>query len=200
MPYNSSRDTKKGDINRVIREERVRKILALLVLGLLIIPILYGSFTHSQAAQVEFELSTVNALLMFFSAWLDTPALFMLGGFLVGGALLSCPMQHLTGAFNALFKTSPLDAKESARASAVFHQLAALTVGSGLLGSIVMWMRLLFNIDDPSTIGPLTAMALFPLLYSSLLGSILFYAFASDVEARAWPTTSTPPTPIRRSP
>jgi len=173
--------------------------VGVLLVGLLLVPLLVAGLPVSIRGHAEAEGTAFWGFLLTLLSYVDLHALILLVGFLVGGTLLSCSFQNLWGAAVAVFTLSPLEAKAAARAAAVFRQLAQLTVGAGLLGSVVMFIHLFHQLDDPSMLGPMTVAVLFPVLYSSLLGSVLFYSLASDAQARSRAPETTRPLPLRRS-
>ena len=146
-----------------------------------------------------FTLPFWKRLLWMFLRWFHIPSLFIFGALLLGGTLISCPLKTLWRALVAAFSTSRVETKAANEAAAVFQQLAALTVGAGLLGFIVPVIIALFNLSDPTAIGPAISAALFTPLYSGLLGAIVFQSMASDIEARSWPRDTTQAVAYRRS-
>ena len=179
----------------------MRKLLALIALGLLLFPLVLLQIEPPaegipEALQASWLKRVGGALF----AWFNLPGFLLLGAFLIGGTLLSSPLPNLGRALVVAVQNNRLDAKLASESSAVFKQLASLTMGAGLIGFLCALIPMIQNLSDPSLIGPLTSYSLFPIFYSALLGGLFFHSIASDIDARAWPLNSNRPLPIRRNP
>lgn len=103
------------------------------------------------------------------------PSIFVVGGILIGGILISfgcsLPLKALK---KALQKEGVKDPSELREYVNVFTMASRLSIAAGIIGTLIGFIQLLVLTDDPKTFGPLIAVALITALYGVLLSELVF--------------------------
>jgi chemotaxis protein MotA len=66
----------------------------------------------------------------------------------------------------------------------IFESLAATSPSLGLIGTLIGLVKMLKNMDDPSSIGPAMAIALLTTFYGAIMGYVIFQPIAGKLQIR----------------
>ena len=115
-------------------------------------------------------------------SFIDIPCIIMTVGIGLGGLLLSG--NKIGKMFVAIFSSSA--SKEEIESAAIGWRLARqLFIASGAIGTVIGFILILNNLDDPAAIGPGAAIALIAPFYGLILGYGICLPLQYKLEERA---------------
>ncbi|MFO7818436.1 MAG: motility protein A [Thermodesulfobacteriota bacterium] len=71
------------------------------------------------------------------------------------------------------------------RGQAVFKSMGSMSPAFGLIGTLIGLVKMLQNLDDPSSIGPAMAVALLTTFYGVILANVVFVPISKKLEERS---------------
>ena len=108
------------------------------------------------------------------AAFIDGSSLLLVVGVLFSCTLWSFPFKDIQSAcIHALFESEPTE-PEIVKSSHIFEEMSEYAVASGLIGTLIGVIKILRNIDDPTTLGPAIAISLLTLFYGTVLSQFVF--------------------------
>jgi flagellar motor component MotA len=131
----------------------------------------------------------LNSVLSF----VDMPSIMIVIGVTSAGAIWSFPFSILKQSFADAFSEVELDADRAGQGHQVFIKLSNFAVASGLYGTLIGLVKMLSNLDDPTTIGPAMAVALLTLFYGVTLGEFFCKSMANSFLIRSQERLTTSP-------
>ena len=128
-----------------------------------------------------FSALSVVAIVLFVSLmngldfWLvfNWPSMALFAAVFVAASTWSFPLSHISEALSAATGTSPLTREQGARYSEMFNRLSSISIATGVMGSLVGFVHMLQNMDDPSNIGTAIAVGLVTTVYGVLVSELL---------------------------
>ena len=112
-------------------------------------------------------------------SFVDMASICIVFGCIASGATWSFSLTQIKDAF-AVALRGVADDEKARQAHFVFYKMAEFSVGAGLIGTLIGLVKMLQNLDDPTTIGPAMAVALLTLLYGVIIGEFVFKAMANS--------------------
>lgn len=107
-------------------------------------------------------------------AFIDVPSLLVVFGVIFSCTLWSFPFKDIQSAvIHALFESEPTE-PEIIKSSRIFEEMSEYAVAAGLIGTLIGIIKMLGNMDDPTSIGPAMAIGLLTLFYGTVLGQCVF--------------------------
>ena len=119
-----------------------------------------------------------------FWSFIDFASILIVVGVISAGAIWSFPISTLQQTFTDAISDEELQSDRATQGHQVFMRLSQLAVASGLLGTLIGLVKMLSNLDDPTTIGPAMAVALLTLLYGVIMGEFIFKSMANSFLTR----------------
>ena len=102
--------------------------------------------------------------------FIDMPSLAIVTGVTVFFTFAHHSPKEAANALRNAFGKAPVPATEAQRSIRVLWTARSLASASGVIGSLIGFVNMLANMDDPKSIGPAMAVALLTLLYAVLIG------------------------------
>ncbi len=118
------------------------------------------------------------------STFIDPAALLLVLGIVILGSVWSHTPSDITSLIRAYLRPGALQPEVGQRAHALFVHMTRLAHGAGYISILVGAVASLRALDDPSKIGPATALALLGMLYSLVLGTLILGSMSRDCLAR----------------
>lgn len=113
--------------------------------------------------------------------YLDMPSLYVVGGMLLGFIMLSHGFAPIGCGWRALWRSEIIDEARAARAAQALESYRSFCYGASLVGMLIGAIAMLYNMDDPSSIGPSMAVALICPLYGIAFAELFFLPLVSSV-------------------
>lgn len=117
-------------------------------------------------------------------SFIDLPSIYIVLGMVVAGAIWSFPLTVTKQAFADALSTEDIDEDRATSGYEVFMRLSQLAVAAGMYGNLIGLVKMLSNMDDPTSIGPAMAVALLTLFYGIILGEFVFKSMAMSFVTR----------------
>lgn len=114
------------------------------------------------------------------SQFLDFKSSLFVVGVAAGSTLLYAPFSSIKQAFSSWFTDAPLEEGTAQSAANIFQQMGHSATTAGLLGTLLGFVLMLQNMEDPTAIGPAMAVGLLTILYGVILGQLLLRGMAAN--------------------
>ena len=116
------------------------------------------------------------------AAMIDPPSLIIVLGFTTGVLLISGSQ---LGAMLRGISPGSLNAEEAAAAADGWRSARFGSLAAGAVGTMIGWIIMLKNLDDPAAIGPGMAISLLTLMYGLLIAFALSLPLQAHIEKQA---------------